>query len=151
VAFLKDVGRAGVGVTVGDHIGQVLAARSSTKKGVLEPKIGETVASYHATQLCNFMGLQKVILEGDAKLVVDAINAKDNNWSSIRHLVEDTCSILQSNSQWKCVHLNRSANMPAYRLAKLATIDVIDKLWNSLIPNCIRNVILIEQIAPSSD
>ena len=48
MAFLKDAGRAGVGVIVRDHIGQVLAARSFTKKGVLEPKIGKTVASYHA-------------------------------------------------------------------------------------------------------
>jgi hypothetical protein len=79
VAFLKDAGRARVGVIVGDHIVQVLAAKSFTKKGTLELKIKETIASYHATQLCNFMGLQKVILEGDAKLVVDAINAKDNN------------------------------------------------------------------------
>jgi hypothetical protein len=31
-----------------------------------------------------------MILERDAKLVVDAVNDKDNNWSTIGHLVEDT-------------------------------------------------------------
>jgi hypothetical protein len=46
-----------------------------------------------------------MILERDAKLVVDAVNDKDNNWSTIGHLVEDTHSVLQSFSQWKCIHM----------------------------------------------
>lgn len=79
VAFQKDAGRMGVGVIVRDHNGKVRAARSFTKRGVLKPKTGETIASYHAAQLCNFMGLQKVILEGDTKLVVEDVNGKDSN------------------------------------------------------------------------
>jgi hypothetical protein len=45
-----------------------------------------------------------VILEGNAKLVVEAINDNCSNWSSIGHLVEDnTRSIMQSFVNWKCV------------------------------------------------
>jgi hypothetical protein len=37
VAFFKDAGRVGVGVIVRDHNTRVLATRSFTKRGVLEP------------------------------------------------------------------------------------------------------------------
>ena len=55
VAFKKDVQRVGVRIIVRDHKGRVSA---------------ETIASYYAAQLCNQMGLQRVILEGDAKTVM---------------------------------------------------------------------------------
>jgi hypothetical protein len=65
--------------------------------------------------------------------------------------VEDTCSALQSFLQWKCVYVKLLANMAAHRLAKLATSDVIYRLWDSRILECISDVIWMEQIAPSSD
>lgn len=151
VAFKTEVQRVGVGILVRDHNGRVLAARSFTKRGVMEPTIGETIASYHAAQFCNQMGLQKVILEGDAKTVVEAINGKNRKWSNIEHLVDDTRVALQSFIQWKCVHVKLYANMVAHKLAKLATTDIIDRLWDSRIPDCISDVILMEQVASSSD
>jgi hypothetical protein len=65
--------------------------------------------------------------------------------------VEDTRSVLQSFLQWKCVYVKWLANMAAHRLAKLATSYVIDRLWDSKIPECISDAICMEQIAPSSD
>jgi hypothetical protein len=79
VAFNKELQRVGVGVIVRDNNGRVLAAKSFTKRGVLKPLIGETMASYYAAQLCNQLGLQKVILEGDAKTVVEAINGESRS------------------------------------------------------------------------
>jgi hypothetical protein len=66
-------------------------------------------------------------------------------------MVDDTRVALQAFLQWNCVHVKRTANMADHRLAKLATIDIIDRLWNSRVPDCISNVILMEQVVPSSD
>ena len=131
IAFKKDVQRVGVGIIVRDHKGSVLAIRSFTKRGVLGPSIGETIASFYVAQLCNEMGLQKVILEANAKIVVEAINGKNRKWSSIRHLVDDTRVALQSLTLLNCIYVKHSANMAAHRLAKLATTDIIDTLWDS--------------------
>ena len=46
VAFQQDIGRLGVGVIVQDHNGRVLAASSFTKRGVMDKKTRETIASY---------------------------------------------------------------------------------------------------------
>jgi hypothetical protein len=59
VAFKKDVQRVGVGIIVRDHDCSVLATRSFTKKGVLEPSIGETIASFYVAHLCNQMGFDR--------------------------------------------------------------------------------------------
>jgi hypothetical protein len=67
----------------------------SLRGGVLEQKIRETIASFHVAQLyCKELGLQNVILEGDARSVVEAINGNCSIWSSIGHLVKDTRLVL---------------------------------------------------------
>ena len=41
----------------------------------------------------------------------------------------------------QCVYVKRMANMVAHRLAKLTTSDIIDKLWDFRILECISDVI----------
>jgi glycerol dehydrogenase-like iron-containing ADH family enzyme len=79
VALQKNAKLVGIGVIVQDHNGRMVAARSFTKRGVLEQKIRETIASFHAAQLCKELGLQDVILEGDARSVAEAINGNCSN------------------------------------------------------------------------
>lgn len=72
-SFAKSSDRIGLGIIVRDSRGNVLVARSLTRKGLLEPIMWEAVASYYAALLCKELALTHVILEGDAKQVVDAI------------------------------------------------------------------------------
>jgi hypothetical protein len=91
------------------------------------------------------MGAVSLILEGDAKQVVDALNSKTSNGSRYGHFVNDTCRILQEKvSQWKCVFVPWEANQAAHRLAKAATTDIIDKIWRYGIPDCICDVLPME-------
>ena len=78
---------------------------------------------------------------GQCQIGGGAINDNCSNWSSIGHLVEDTRSVMQSSVNWKCVYIKRLANMAAHKLAKLAIFNIIDKLWDSRILECISNVI----------
>jgi ribonuclease HI len=149
--FSKASGRMGMGIVVRDSEGNVLAARSLSRVGLLESIMGETVASYHAALLCKELALTHVILESDAKQVVNAIVSGEKNNSRFGHLVDDTKTILQAFSEWKCVHVNRTANAAAHNLAKTATCDIIDRTWNYCIPDCIRDVILMDNSIPSSD
>jgi hypothetical protein len=46
VATSKENGRVGMGVVIRDWNGKLVAARSITKQGLMEPTTGEAMASY---------------------------------------------------------------------------------------------------------
>jgi hypothetical protein len=59
-------GRLGIGVVVREERGRVVAAMSKTRQGSFEPTTGEAIASFHAASVCKDLGIQHLILEGDA-------------------------------------------------------------------------------------
>lgn len=65
---------------VRDHEGKVIACRSKTKMDLLDPTAAEALAAFLGVQLCKDLGLTHIMLEGDAKLVVEAVKALTRNW-----------------------------------------------------------------------
>jgi hypothetical protein len=70
-------GRVGLGVVIRDHQGRMWASKSRTVRGFMDPKTGETMAALMAVQFCQEMGFHNAHFEGDAKVVVEAINSGD--------------------------------------------------------------------------
>lgn len=66
----------GVGVVARDFYGNVLGAKSLTKMVVVVPKLAEAMAAYKAMVFCKEVGFYEIILEGDAKQVVDDVNSR---------------------------------------------------------------------------
>jgi ribonuclease HI len=96
VAIDNSKARVGIGVILRDERGQVLAAMSKTRNGTLEPSTGEAFATSTAICFCRDIGVQRVVLEGDAKQIVDAVNSNLTSWSRFGHLIDDTRWILES-------------------------------------------------------
>jgi hypothetical protein len=68
-------------------------------QGILEPSTSEAFEAFHATRLITYLGLQNIILEGDTKQIVGAINSLMSLWSHYGHLVDDTRRLLCSLSR----------------------------------------------------
>jgi hypothetical protein len=117
---------------VKDHTGSVIAAKSLSRSGILDPTVGEALASLHAVRLGQELGGSAIILEGDAKQVVEAINSDVSNVSRFGHLVEDIRLNLKSFPRWRCVFANRNANFAAHNLARGATRFIIDRDWKGV-------------------
>jgi hypothetical protein len=94
VAIDKSNARVGIKVVLRDERWIVIAVMCKTRMGVLEPITGEACAAYHVVCLCRDLGVQNLLLEGDAKQIVEAINLGTGTWSRFRHLIEDTRRIL---------------------------------------------------------
>lgn len=62
--------RMGLGVAVRDHEGKLIAALCATKDYIIYPATAEAIAARKAADLSRRMGLEKVILEGDALEIV---------------------------------------------------------------------------------
>ena len=106
----KQTGRTGLGVVIRDHHGELMAARSLTYVGLLDPAAAEAVAATMAIQLAWDKGYRQVYMEGDVKVIIDAILEDARDWSRVGHLVEDIRSSLQHFTSWKMAHVRRVGN-----------------------------------------
>jgi ribonuclease HI len=127
-------GRLGIGIIVRNHNGLVIAARSRTKMGCLEPVAVEALAAFQAIEFSIELGLQDIILEGDALQVVNALNFSGRCLSRFGQIVADAQMIIASLSSWQIVHSPRETNFAAHGLARAAVKHVIDDIWLEDIP-----------------
>jgi hypothetical protein len=91
------------------------------------------------------LGYQRIILEGDALEIVQALRNKDPSWSRYGQLIEDTKAKLNSLPFWTVSHVCRNANEPAHRLAQAAIHQSCEGVWLQNIPGFIQNLVLAEQ------
>jgi ribonuclease HI len=146
-ALDKTRGLFGMGVVVWDSDWRLLAAKSLIRRGRVEPVVAEGMACYYDVNLCKAMGFLNIWLEGDAKLICDALNKRSSENSSYGHLIEDIGMVLLSFNQWKCTRICREGNEAAHILAREALFLSGDRSWEDFCPDCIKQVISTEQIA----
>jgi ribonuclease HI len=70
----KNFGRLGLGAVIRDHNGFMCASKSLTRPGMLDPTAAKALAAIMAISLYNELGIRQVLLEGDARNVVEAVN-----------------------------------------------------------------------------
>jgi ribonuclease HI len=145
-AIDKGSGRMGIGIILRDHDGNFLAAKSAMRMGLWDSAAAEALAAYLGVLFAQERGVQQLILEGDAKQIIDAIRAKDGNDSMIGHLIDDVRQSLRGISRWQVNHVLREANRVAHELAKLALKKENDNVWVEECPSCIRGFLLTEQL-----
>lgn len=88
----------GAGLIVRNTMGEVIASSCNTKRNVSSTQIAETRALWTTINMCLEIGLKKVVFEGDAKQVVEAINNSKENWTLNCQIIEDI-NILSGGSQ----------------------------------------------------
>lgn len=137
-------GKMGVGVIIRDAEGLVLASLCSTLPSITNPTIAEAIAAWKAAELCHAMGLQRVILEGDALTIVQGLQQETPSWCQYGLLLEDTRSILHSLPFWKVTHVCREANGVAHGLAQAALHQSLDCIWYNSYPESIQSLVLAE-------
>ncbi|XP_059441991.1 uncharacterized protein LOC132174335 [Corylus avellana] len=136
-------GRVGLGVVIRDHQGKMWVAKSMTRLGFLDPTLAETMV----VRLCTKMGMKQVQLEGDAKVVVDAVNSLLLDKSATGLLTEDLCIALCSFSSWELGYVRREGNKVAHILASLALQNEMGRVWIYEPPDCIRETLHAEVLA----
>lgn len=118
----------GIRVVVQEDRGRVIATLSKTRLGLFEPTTREALASFHAACLRRNLGIQHLFLEGDVKLVVDALNSNTSTWSRFGHIVKDTRRILHTFLRWRCGFVHHEANDAIHRLAKATITNISDRI-----------------------
>ena len=123
------------------------AAYGATREGFFELTAAEAVAIMLAIQLGRELDLRSIKLKGDVKIMVEAVLSKEIDGSRWGHLIGDIKTVLHDFQQWRMVYVRREVNRAAHELARLTVRNVMDKVWTREVPDCIRDIIVSDQLA----
>ncbi|XP_041004068.1 uncharacterized protein LOC121249423 [Juglans microcarpa x Juglans regia] len=131
----------GDGVVIRDSNSSVQAVLTFYKDHISSALQTKRMALLRAMELCSELGFNQICFEGDAKLVVDAVNTKqvDNSW--LGQLTEDIQQIIKYNQACCLNFAYRSENKAAYTVAKLAIRNDKETIWLEEGPLEVLNIV----------
>ncbi|CAL1391706.1 unnamed protein product [Linum trigynum] len=106
------------GLIVKDSGGTVVAAKGLVFEGVVDPLVVETISLREALHCCQDLGIPQVRFEGDAKILIDKINAKDARDSRVGAIIKEILSLLRVHSGFCVRFVGRNSNRVAHSVAR---------------------------------
>lgn len=97
------------------------------------------------------MGLQSLLLEGDAKEIVSEIASGGASVEKYGSIVEYTLWLLSHVADWSVHFVPKEANVVAHNLARQAVLQRFSQVWIDGFPSCIAASVIAEQQVVSSD
>jgi ribonuclease HI len=107
--------------------------------------VAEVLAAREAVELGTSLGLQDIILEGDALEVVKAINQDEPSRGLYGQVVNDIKNLLAQGGRWMTRHTRRAANGAAHALAKLGLQHLVPQRWLSVLPDSVDAIVRAKQ------
>lgn len=104
----------------------------------------ESLSLFNAVNFCLAVGFDELIVEGDAKQVVDTLQGRNLNWNTGGQSIQDAKVLLQNSARWLAQHVPRRNNLVAHALAKDALISNVNSPDFEHIPSCIMNLVLLD-------
>nr|POE81223.1 putative ribonuclease h protein [Quercus suber] len=119
-AIFQELGDAGIGVVIRDHVGKVIGAMS--ERIALPPSLEhvEALACRRATLFAKDFNLQAVTFEGDSETIINYLKSDEDCLAPFGHLIEDSRYLASSFQAVTFSHVKRNGNSVADKLAKLA-------------------------------
>jgi hypothetical protein len=77
-----------------------------TRADAPNSSLAKAMGAYFAACFCKDLGIQKIIIEGDAQAVTTAICNTEINMSRFGHIISDTQQVLQWYGEWNvCLYV----------------------------------------------
>lgn len=123
-----------------------MASAYYKEQPIKDRALAESLVLCQTVELCNDLRLNKVILEGDAQVVVNTVNKEEEDWSLNGHIIEDIKAMLRGRKNWKVQYINRKGNEVAHSLAKAIVQFEHEVIWIEEGPDFIYLQVLKESI-----
>ncbi|KAL2906316.1 putative 4-hydroxy-4-methyl-2-oxoglutarate aldolase [Bienertia sinuspersici] len=109
--------------------GEVVVAQARTlfKKG--DAEMAEALAAKMALKLIRDQGWRKVIVEGDAQIIIRALQQKIRRSHYVQLIIEDVIHLSASIEEIVFTFAFHQCNEVAHRLAKWVVASFSDELW----------------------
>ena len=127
-AVFQELQKAGVGVVIRNSNGEVIGALSES---YLLPATVEDVEAITCRKAISFAinpGLENVVFEGNSETIIKALNSDYTCLTSFGHIIDDARTLALCFDTFSFMHVKRSGNAVADKLAKLTKYSQIDKI-----------------------
>ena len=121
--------KGGIGVIARDDKGDIVGAAQAINQGITDPLVVEATAAIRALMFAKDMGFTRIILEGDALMLITKILQAQPSLSVIGNLVAAAKDLMKQFNWSKIQHVQREANEAAHCLAKNALSIEEDLYW----------------------
>ncbi|KAL8479048.1 hypothetical protein ACS0TY_030809 [Phlomoides rotata] len=121
------------GMIFWDNNGSHIYSRTLAMPGVYAPEKGETICLFEALSWIKELDVRNVLVEMDAKVVVNAFNSQDAAFISIfGDIIQPRKNIFRCFPYCKIGWINRQANELAHNLARVSTNFPSPYVWVEL-------------------
>ncbi|KAL8513872.1 hypothetical protein ACS0TY_013114 [Phlomoides rotata] len=123
----------GIGLTLWNSSGNHVNSRTLALPGLYAPDEGEAIGLFEALTWLSKLDLRNVLIEMNAKLVVDAFNTRSLDFISVFGDIIDACRIkFRAHPYCSVGWVGREANIVAHRLARIARDFPSRFTWDEL-------------------
>lgn len=129
-----------------DSKGKMMVAKARTFIQHLDSELAEVRAAVCAMQLAVEYRYKKVSFEGDALLIIKALQGASRRSGYVQLLVEDALAIASNFDQFRFEFCYRECNEVAHRLAKWAVSSFCDEVWLSESSSWLSDVLILDLI-----
>jgi hypothetical protein len=112
-------------------MGKVGASMSSVQRYISNPAITKAYGARQAVEFGHFLGLQSVIVEGDALEIVSALGCPRDGDGRYGNLLEDARRLQVDFRVWDIRHVRQDGNKVAHTLAKFAVSQQQNHVFGS--------------------
>ncbi|KAF7837133.1 uncharacterized protein G2W53_005615 [Senna tora] len=135
-------GKGGIGCVVRNFQGSCLAAFAKRIQNIESPDLLEAYAFLKGLELAKNLRCDNIILEGEAKKVVDLIHGSSQNLSHMGMIVDDIRKGMKNFSRVKIQWVSRNSNAVADRIANFACNLDNSQVWLKDFPPFISDVLI---------
>jgi len=135
----------GIGMCIQNSRGHFLKAATCWHEGNPPPQEAEAIGFCDAISWLGRLGLSKVLIELDCKLVVDSIVDRNTKQAEFGSIISDCQALLQQHPNFKISFARRQANFVAHTLAGASRLHARHQQFD-LIPSCIETLLRSEII-----
>lgn len=138
-ALFSQEGLAGIGVIIRNDQGLAMAALSQQIPSPASVEMVEVIAARRALMFAKELGFDKIEVEGDSEIVVNAIAGDYMDNSYWGHVLQDVKFLFSSFSCISVKHIYRAGNCVAHKLARRAARNPF-LVWMESVPPDILDV-----------
>ena len=135
---------AGLGAIICNDKGLVMAAFSQPIPLSTSVETVEVLAARSAVCLARDLNLGQVIFEGDAEVIIKAINSGGFSSSSFGHIIRDIKHLSMAFNKVSFSHTRRLGNKVAHGLARMACNFSSFQVWTEDVPPDLSHVYFSE-------
>ena len=137
-AVFKESSSCGIGIIIRNERDELMGAMSKKLEFPLGALEVEARAFEEGLQLVGDLGLRQVVLEGDAKVVTDALKGCCSPPISIKMITDGIMGQKYNALVWEVSCVRRNFNMATHLLARNAQFVSESIVWVEDIPPCIE-------------